>query len=220
MDFNQLKEQATEQFKDLWQKINENETVIQLIEKYKGLSPLVQKIIVGASACLVLYLFYTIPSAFLSSASYYEDNFEYNRSLIRGLFRAARSPAGGRDEFSGLSYEQMQSMVNTQLRSAQVLDKQKGSFRPAQRPLPSKMVPSAINQDGMVFEIKKLNLKQVTEISERIASMHPNTKLAAISIQADQKDPHYFNVIYTLSSLSLPGGSSPETSKSPFKKRN
>lgn len=203
MDLKEIKEQFVEKLKDYGQKIADNETVIELVEKYKSLSPLVQRIIAGVTIVLAMYLIYSIPESYVTTSTEYEDSFESNRSLIRGLFRSARQPMIDANKFSGLSADQLKSRVEGLMSSALVVESQKGASYPS-KPTLAAQIPPAIKQEGMTFEIKKLNLKQVVTLSEQLSTMHPNTKLAAMEIQADEQDPHYFNVKYSVSSLSLP----------------
>lgn len=219
MTLNDLKDQFLERTKDIATRLSENESVIQLKERYQNMSPLVQKTIIFAGIFFVGYMFYSVPAAYIDSAKAYEETFETNRGLLRGLFRAARNPQIPPDRFAGPDFTQMKSRVEGFMASSNVLETQKGTFAPAANPLPTAVVPRQIKQEGMTFELKKLNLKQVVGISEQISSMHPNTKLAGLEINADAEDPHYFNVKYTLSSLSLPMKAERNAAPNPKRKR-
>jgi hypothetical protein len=204
MTLSDVKEQLLERFKEVSAKVSESESAILLSERYRNLSPLVQKSLIGFGVFVAAYMIYSVPSAFVDASKEYEDSFTLNRELIRGLFRSARNPTISPDRFRGQDFGQMKSQVEGVLANIQVIESQKGTFSPANRPLPARQVPSVIQQNGMSFEIKKLNLKQVVALSEQISSMNPNTKLASMEVRADTIDPHYFNVKFTLSSLNLP----------------
>ncbi|MBY0316623.1 MAG: hypothetical protein K2Q26_13955 [Bdellovibrionales bacterium] len=216
MDFKDIRDQLLERIKEYGQKISENEAAVQLTERYRALSPVMQKVLAGATIVLALYIIYSIPASYVSTSQEYEESFEYNRGLIRGLFRSARQPIINSQKFSGLSASELKSRVEGLMTSALVVESQKGSSYPSKNTLPVAL-PAAIKQEGMTFEIKKLNLKQVVSLGEQISTMHPNTKLAAVEIQADEADPHYFNVKYAVTSLSLPIKS--EIKSAPTKKR-
>jgi hypothetical protein len=214
-----IKDQLVERLKDYGTRISESESFILLSERFHNLSPLVQKVITGAALFLVGFLLYTIPAGYITAAQEAEDSFNTNRQLLRGLYRVARNPTIPPERFSGPDFNQMQSKVNDLLNKTQVLDTQKGAFSPAKKPLNNAKVPSAIHQEGMEFEVKKLNLKQVVALSEQVSALHPNTKLASVQIVADPADPHYFNVKYTLSSLSVPIKQSGFPKGNEFKKK-
>ena len=58
MDFSSLKEQLKDQFKELWDRIQESSLYIELKEKFELLPSRIQKVIVvGASLVLALFLF-------------------------------------------------------------------------------------------------------------------------------------------------------------------
>lgn len=214
MNLADLKEKFLESLKETSTKLSENETVIRLGESYRNLSPMMQKVLTGFVIFIFGYLIYSVPASFLDAAAEAEENFALNRSLIRGLYRSARNPTISADQFKGLEFEEMKTSVDGVLTNTQVIDTQKTGYVPVPRPLVSKNAPAAIKQTGMSFEIKKLNVKQIVSLSEQLASMHPNTKLAGLEIRADKADPHYYNVKYTLSSLSLPIKEAPANNKS------
>lgn len=199
-----LKDKIIELFSSFISKIQENPTYIQVHERYRNLSPATQKLVMGAAVFLVLFTLYTIPEAFVVSSSSYEESFQTNRRLIRDLFRTSRNPVIQADQFRGLGFDEMKSMVESQLTATQIIDSQKGPFTPVNNPLPKNQVPGAIQQTGMSFQVKKMNLTQVVQLSQKLSALHANTKLAGVNIQADREDPHYFDVTFTLSSLSLP----------------
>ncbi len=202
--FADIKEQVVEKLKEYGSRISENETVITLMERFHNLSPLVQKTVIASLIFLAGFLLYSIPAAYITEAQEAEESFATNRRLLRDLYRSARNPSIPPERFSGPKFEDMKMRVEGLLSKTQVLESQKGAFVPTKRPLPASKVPNSILQEGMEFELKKLNLKQVVALSEQLSSLHPNTKLAAVQINADKEDPHYFNVKYTLSSLSVP----------------
>ncbi|MCB9073488.1 MAG: hypothetical protein H6623_07685 [Bdellovibrionaceae bacterium] len=204
MNFEDLKEQLKEKWDELVVKVSESEAFIQLSERYNNLSPLVQKIIIFSAIFFVGYLIYSVPAGFIDSAQQVEANFNQDRTLMRGLNRSARNPVISPDQFTGLPFEQIRSRIDGIASESRVLDSQKGAVTQVNKPLPNSVVPNAIRQEGVSYELKKLTLRQAVAISERLSSMHNNTKLAGVTIEADKEDPHYFTVRYTMSSLSLP----------------
>lgn len=204
MNFSDLKEKLIEIFQQIASRVQENSIYIQLMERYRNFNPLMQKLILASIVFFVLFAVYLIPDSFVSSSVTYEESFQVNRRLVRDLFRTARNPMIRADQFKGPDFDEMKSLIEAQMLGAQIMDSQKGAFLPVNKPLPSKLVPGAIQQTGLSFEVKKLNLTQIVQLSQKLSSLHPNTKLAGVDIQADKEDPHYFQVKFTMSSLSLP----------------
>lgn len=204
MGIEEIKEQVKEKWDELVVKVSESDLFIQASERYSNLSPVVQKLLMFTLVFFVGYLVYSIPAGFIGAANEKEARFVETRTLIRGLNRSARNPVISPDQFRGMEFEEMRSRVDEVAKRIQVLDSQKGTPIVANKPLPANVVPSAITQNGLTYEFKKLTLRQAVAMSEQISSLHANTKLAGVLIEADREDPHYFTVRYTLSSLSLP----------------
>lgn len=202
--FADLKEKLMESLQQIWSRIQESSIYIQLMERYSNFNPTVQKLILAGLVFFAVFFVYMIPDSFVTSSKTYEDNFHVNRRLIRDLFRTARYPVIRANEFKGPDFDEMKSLIEAQMNGAQIIDSQKGPFVPVNKPLASKLVPGAIQQAGLAFEVKKLNLRQIVNLSQKLSALHPNTKLAGVDIQADKEDPHYYNVKFTMSSLSLP----------------
>ena len=213
MNFSDIKEKILESFQQVLARIQESSLYIQLMERYRNFNPMVQKLLIAGGIFFVAFAIYLIPDSFVTSSKTYEESFQVNRRLIRDLFRTARNPVIRTDQFKGLSFEEMRTMIESQITSTQIIDSQKGAFVPVNKPLPSKLVPGAIQQEGLSFELKKLNLTQIVQLSQKLSAMHPNTKLAGVDIQADKEDPHYFQVKFTMSSLSLPMKDEPAPGK-------
>jgi hypothetical protein len=216
VNFADIKEKILDSLQQFLARVQESSIYIQLMERYRNFNPLVQKLLVAGLLFFAVFAVYLIPDSFVSSSKTYEESFQVNRRLIRDLFRTARNPVIRTDQFKGLSFDEMRSMIDAQITGTQIIDSQKGAFVPVNKPLPSKLVPGAIRQEGLSFELRKLNLTQIVQLSQKLSSMHPNTKLAGVDIQADKEDPHYYQVKFTMSSLSLPMKEEPAT---PAKKK-
>lgn len=202
--FSDLKEKVVESFQQLLSRIQDSALYNQLLEKYNNLTPSVQKLLLAGLLFFAVFTVYLIPESFVTSSNTYEESFKVNRRLIRDLFRTARHPAIRPEQFKGPDFDELKTLIDTQITGTQILESQKGPFLPVNKPLTGKLVPGAIQQTGLSFELKKLNLTQIVQLSQKLSSLHPNTKLAGVDIQADKEDPHYFQAKFIMSSLSLP----------------
>lgn len=207
MGIEDIKEQLKEKWDELLVKVTESDSFILVSERYNNLAPMVQKALLFTMIFFVGYVVYSIPAYFIDSANEKEARFVETRGLIRGLSRSARNPVVSPDQFRGMEFEEMRARIDEVAKRIQVIDSQKGTAAAAVKPLPANVVPSAITQNGLSYEFKKLTLRQAVAMSEQISSLHANTKLAGVTIEADREDSHYFTVRYTLSSLSLPSKS-------------
>lgn len=204
MGLEEVKEQLKEKWDEVVSKVSESDLYILLSERYNNLSPVVQKVLIFSVIFFAGYLVYSVPAGFIDAAKEKELRFVESRKLIRDLSRSARNPVIDPTLFSGMEFEEMRAKVEEVASKIQVLDTQKGTATNTLKPLPSNVVPGAIKQTGLTYEFKKLTLRQAVAMSEQLSSLHTNTKLAGVVIEADNEDNHYFTVKYTLSSLSLP----------------
>ena len=203
MDFESLKEQFLERFNVYKSQVEESELYIRLKEKYDTLSPQMQKVIKITSSIVVAYFFYSIPARFVTSASEKMEFFEENRQLTRELIRAGRVDKGVKLPPSGPSATALQGRVDGILNAESVLPEQKMSVSPQENIASKSLVPKSIKQSGIKASIKQLNLRQVVRVGEALNDIN-STQLMNISINADQKDPHYYSVEYEVATFEVP----------------
>ena len=65
------------------------------------------------------------------------------------------------------------------------------------------LVPKSIKQSGVKANLKQLTIRQAIKLGESFNQIN-SSKLMNISIQADAKDPHYFNVDYEIAAFDVP----------------
>jgi hypothetical protein len=203
MDFESLKEQAIDRFFELKNKVEDSEVYIRLKERYDNLNPNAQLGVKIVSGIIALLLIYSLPASYLSSAREKMEYFEDNRQLTRDLIRAGRSARTLQLPPSAPSQEVLTNMVDSALEREKVLPEQKAGTTPKSDIVEKSIVPTTINQIGLKTSVKKLNLRQVIKIGE---SLHQTrgARLMNIAIQADSKDPHFYNVDFEVAAFSVP----------------
>jgi hypothetical protein len=87
------------------------------------------------------------------------------------------------------------------------------------------LVPDAVKQAGVSLLLKKLNLRQVVEISHRLQTLSPGVKLMGLDVRENLGASHYFDAVFKLASFSVPepvmsGNDKGEKAKGKSKKRN
>ena len=151
MTLSDLKDTVLERLRDISNRVSENETVIQLMERYRNLSPVVQKVIIASMVFFAGYMIYSVPASFINSSKEYEEMFASNRALIRGLFRSARNPSISADRFQGPTFDDMKTRAEGFMTEQTVVETQKGAFAPMTRPLQSKALPKTAQQTGTLM---------------------------------------------------------------------
>jgi hypothetical protein len=208
MDIESLKEQFVEQFKSYKSQIEDSESYIKLKEGYDKLTPNVQALLKAFGVFLVLYFFYSIPASYTSSAEEKMSLFEENREITRDLIRAGRIAKTTQLPPPAPSPQQLTSNIERNLKSQQVLPEQKLGITPMQNVASKSIVPKSIEQSGIKASLKKLNLRQVIKLGEDMNEIN-SSQLMNMVIQADSKDPHYYNVDYEIASFSVPRDTKP-----------
>ncbi len=220
MDFESLKEQFIEQFQNYKSRIEESEYYIRLKEGYDKLTPNVQSLLKAFGVFLVLYILYSIPASYTASANEKLSYFEENRQLTRELIRAGRIAKTTRLPPPAPSTQQLTSNIERQLQTQQILSSQKLSITPISNVAAKSLVPNSITQSGVKTSLKNLNLRQVIKLGEQMNSIN-SSQLMNMVIQADTKDPHFYNVDYEVAAFSVPRETKVEDKKnSRFGRKN
>lgn len=219
MDFESLKEKFLEQFSVYKTQVEDNEYYIRLKEKYDTLAPNVQLLVKGFSIFLVVYFFYSIPAGYVSAANEKLSFFEENRELTRDLIRAGRIAKNLKEPPPAISSDMLSNQIDSMMTGEQILPEQKVGVTPMQDVASRKLVPKGIEQSGVKATFKQLNLRQVIRMGESIHGIN-SSQLINIAVQADAKDPHFFNVDYEVASFSVPKEKNPLEGKGKKGKRN
>lgn len=202
MDFSSLKEQLKDQFKELWDRIQESSLYIELKEKFELLPSRIQKlIIVGASLVLGFFLF-SFPYGNLSESWLYEEYFAENRGLIRDLLRASTTLKETSPLPTSASAAAVESQVRQVIQELRITPEQVGNIQvvPGAN---TKLATSAVNEEAISVQLKMLNLRQVTELSHRLQSLGSGIQPMSLQIQRSAGQTHYYDVIFRIFQFSL-----------------
>lgn len=219
MDFEEIKEQVREALSSYWERIQDSEIYIRLKERYDNLPPNAQKAIITGTCLFFAWFIYSIPASYVSSAQESLVQFEDDRQMIRELIRAGRIERTITQPPASPNPSALQAAVDQKMTAEKILPEQKASTTPLGDVAPKNLVPKSIKQQGLKATMSRLNLKQVVEFGESINSIN-GTKLMNIAIQADSKDPHYFNVDYEMAAFSVNMPKAPEDKKSKKKRKS
>lgn len=214
MTLEDLKDQVRERATEIWDRIQESPAYNNLREKYETLSPGAQKGLQLAAIGIVVLTLASIPYSYLSTSSDYVAEFENSRSLIRSLLRASRLASEASTVPSAMSGEELKSQLQSQMSTYSLLPEQIGGVIDLDtRTLGNSLAPRGIQQQGIGLSLKKLNLKQVTDIGYQLQGLNPSIKMAGLEVTASTPDPHYFDVLYKFVIYSMPGAASDASDK-------
>lgn len=184
----ELKSQA-QQFGD---KIAETPLYQQLRDRYETLSPPMQKVAIGATIAVVTLILAFIPYGSYVASEDYLVEFQEKRDLIRDLLRTHNDVQSNPPLPRLPDLGEVQGRIDGILNSRQILPEQK-------KGVTTDANGTLINQNLLSGTIRvaltQLNLRQVTDISADLASIE-GAKLKDILMDANAKDPRYYDVVY------------------------
>jgi hypothetical protein len=210
MQLNDIKEQLKERSLQIWAQIQESSLYSNLREKYEALSPSMQRLVnIGSIALVVLYLIY-LPYGYISSSQTNLETYELNRDITHQLLEIKSLSAQIDQIAAGISSDQIRQRIEPMLEAKGVPPEQRGEFTEIseQSPERSTLANKLLVQQGLMVQLKKLNLTQVTDLTMMFSDIRI-AKLVGIQIQASADNDHYYDVVYKLVNFSFPKGDEP-----------
>lgn len=202
MNFDAMKEQLRDRFLEIWSRVQESSLYMNLREKYESLNPQAQKLIViGLSVFAILFAL-SFPYGYIVTSQENLTTFEEDRELIRGLLKSAATLREPSPLPPAISVEALTSDIRQSLEEFRLIPDQVGGIQPILQKV-TNLVPESVQQIGALVTLKKLNLRQVVEISHRFQALSPGVRVIGLDIKENQTS-HYFDAIYKLASFSTP----------------
>lgn len=198
-----IKEQLKASWQNVWQKIQETPTYVQLQDRYQTLSPSSQKLarLMGVAAIILVLVLYPMSLFFTSQESI--ASFEEKRNLIRDLFKTYREASAQPNIPIPPPVESLKSSINSILSTADLTDEQKGGVIDSS-PSDGSIIPRSLVNHVVEVSLSKLNIRQIVDIGVNIISISESVKMKDMSITAHAADTRYFDVVYKLYSLNVP----------------
>ncbi len=220
MAFESVKEQLKDNWTELSGKIQENSTFNNLREKFESQSPSIQRAIIGALAALFVLLLLSFPMGYLSDSSDHMTEFNDNRSLLLGLLHAARTAKEPSPLPPPIEPGTLRSQIDAVLKEHRLIPDQIGEIQPLPANPAKNLAPPVVIQTGIVVQLKKLNLEQMTSLSYQLQSLGQGMKLMGIDIVQSAGQTHYYDMIARVVQFALPviGAGEPDVESKGAKK--
>ena len=202
MDLSSLKEQLSDQFKDLKDRVQESSLYIELKEKFEVLPSRMQKLILGGGAALIALFLLSFPYANLSDSWSYEEQFTENRELIRELLRASSTLKESSPLPTSVAPGGIEARVRQVIQELRLTPEQVGNIQ-AVPGAKTRLASSAVNQEALSVQLKKLNLRQIMEASYRLQNLGTGIQPISLQMHRSAGETHYFDVIYKIFQFSL-----------------
>lgn len=202
MNLNELKERFQSELKVSVEKLQESNLYIQIKEKYDDLTPTMQKVVLWGGAVFFLYVFVSIPGDKYSNSQVLVEEFETRRDLIRQMMKVHREASSSFDIPVAPDVQSLKTRIERDLQNARLLPEQIVSVEPVSGN--SKLVPENLLSGQLDVRLTKLNIRQVADLGFQIQSISPSVKLKDLSITAHPELKDYFDVSFSVITLSVP----------------
>lgn len=202
MDIESLKENFTKKITIYKAQLEDNEIYSRLLEGYENLSPTVQKFISYSFLLFIIYGIYSFPSSYIVESKEKLEIFEENRKLTKDMIRAGHIEKTLPTPPASLSTSQLKSEVKNKIKAQQIITEQQKETSVLSKVSNPSLLPKKVKQTGLQINIEKLNLKQLVRLGEAFDSIK-GARLMNMTIEADKKEPHYFNVQYEVAGFSV-----------------
>lgn len=204
MRLQDLKDQLMEQLTERWAQVKESNLYVGATEQYQNLSPFVQRLLNYFGIGFVIFILLYIPYSYIESSFNHMEEFNINRQTTRDLLHV-KSLSGvidqiPRDQGSRLRMDVQRILDQMGLADEQKTPLQDLSSLGSQK---SNLAKPTLSQQGVIVEIKKLNLNQITELSVSLSNV-AYAKMTSLDIKANAEDSRYFDVIYKMVHFSFP----------------
>ena len=214
MALDELREQLSQRLKDLGAKIQDSPAYQSLKEKFDDLPANQQKIVVILLVAVVGFFLFSFPYENWTTSSASITEFEDRRQLLRDLLKVTKEANELPSFPPAPELGQIKTDIEMRLQRFQLVSEQMAGVN-VEMPNTSALVPVGRQEGGIKVLIKKLNLRQVVDITADLQSMQPAIKLKNFSLDSNIKDPRYLDatldfVVLKVPQVSMEGGTEEE----------
>ncbi len=191
-----LIERLVETFKNAAASQQESKYVIAIREKYQELSPTGQRITLWTSIAIVTMMVLYFPASNLMDAMDQSEAFNQRRQSLRELLKVVRDASSSPSMRPVPTEPILKSQVDGQLAQMKIRPDQIKN-QPGQ--VPPGFGKVATTQVG--YKLERVTIRQVIDAIFAIEQGDVATKVTDLQVNADSKDPHYYNAQFNVVSF-------------------
>lgn len=200
MALEDVKENLSEQFKQIWGRVRESDAYLQASEKYQSLSPAGQTGVLIGAVLVGFLIVMAVPASFYFSSSSEIGDYESKRDTIRELFKVSREAAAIPRPPPPVTASDLTNMARTVASTARLQPEQITSVN--ETPANVAGISKAIDQAGIQVALAKVNLKQIVDIGAQLQNMQGTARMMGLEVKANLQDPKYYDVVYKIVAFS------------------
>ena len=203
MAFEELRDRLSQQVKDLGAKIQDTAAFQSLKEKFDDLPSNQQKIVIILLVVVVSFFLFSFPYENWSASSTAISEFEDRRQLIRDLLKVTKETSELPSFPPAPELGQIKTDIEMRLQQFQLVSEQIVGIN-VEMPSNSSLIPASRQEGGIKVILKKLNLRQVVDITSQLQSMESSIKLKNLSLDSNLQDARYLNAVLDFVVIKIP----------------
>ncbi len=203
MALEEVRERLSQQLKDLGGKIQDSPVFQSSKEKFDDLPANQQKVIVILLAVVVSFFLFSFPYENWSASSASVIEFEDRRELIRDLLKVTKETSELPSFTPAPELGQIKTDIEMRLQQFQLINEQIAGIN-VEMPANSNLIPTSRQEGGIKVMLKKLNLRQVVDITAQLQAMEPAIKLKNLSLDSNLQDARYLDAVLEFVVIKIP----------------
>jgi hypothetical protein len=218
MGLAEIKDQLVDNIRSRWGDFQETEIYNNLKERYENLPSVGQKAVVWGSLGLLILCILMIPYSWISSSSTNLGYFLEDKAMLSDLMRVSRDLQNAPKVPTVISPGQLKSQIQEITTQMKLIPEQQidGILEKVfPRDKKGGLIGPVFEQKGVELNLKKLNLKQIVDVSHKLQEIGRGSKVMAMDMVANKEDNHYYDATFHVIAFSLPSKPSPRGKPKP-----
>lgn len=207
MAMEDIKEQLLVAWNRVADRVQEMPLYTQLKERFDGLAPSMQKVVVIALGALLWFIVMMVPLSWYQESQDSVTAFDERRSVMRELMKVSREAQDVPPLMPAPPVESLRADIESRLRSANLVPEQIKNIEVGGGA--SSLIPADRSIGSVLVNVWKLNIRQVVDVGTQLSRLNPSVKLTSTEISANKDDNHYFDVVFKLTALAVPDLTAP-----------
>ncbi len=203
MAFEELREQLTQQFKDLAHRVQDSPAFQSLKEKFDDLPPQQQRLLIIVLVAFTGFFVLSFPYDSWDRSSVAMQEFEERRDLVRELLKVTNETGEATQFPPNPSMGQIKADMEMRLQQFQLVPEQLGGIN-VEMPTRSSLFPTNRQEGALKVMLKKLNLRQLVDIVAQLQTIHSTVKLGNLSVDSHLPDPRYLDATLQFIMVKIP----------------
>lgn len=191
------------QLSELFQKVQDSPGYQSLKEKYDDLPSQQQKIVLLLTAGFFVFFIYSIPYDHYIQSDNSVVEFDEQRQLIKNLIDVAKETSSGVQFFPSPPVGQIKTDMEIRLQQFQLLPEQLSPLQ-VESSSTSGLIPINRQEGSIKISLKKLNLRQLVDISAELQKVNLNARLSHFKIDSHLADPRYLDAFLDFVVIKVP----------------